>query len=160
MIMVVSMFFSVPMIDGMLDAFGITANAEGASGRVITWSGDTLKYAMSYRDIDNSLTGPDTNAGITVDYAGGTRNAQSGFYNVLIDSSGAVTKHLRLNKSDSELTFTSATDNAFITKIVINFDSYYAAPGESVETMSLYVNHEAWTKQDVTGSDGKHTLTL
>lgn len=155
-LMVISLFVSLPAAEIVY----AEDNNVPAGGRVITWSGNTLLYAMSFHDTDNTFSGPDTNDGITVDYSGGTRNAQSGLYNTMNDNTGAVTKHIRLNKSDSELKFTSSTDNAFITRIVINFDSYYAINGENVETMSLYVNHEAWTKQDVTNSDGKHTLTL
>ena len=156
-LVVVSLFTIVPFT---ANAAVIDDFASVGSGRVITWSGDTLKYVMAYRDSDNVLSANDSAAGIALKYTGGQRNMKSGFYNELIDNAGNVNKYLRLNKSDSELTFTSATENCFITKIVINFDEYYAAPGESTDTMSLYVNHEKWSKQDATVSGGKHTLTL
>ena len=162
----VSILLAILMVVSLFTALPITANAAEAddlasvgSGSVITWSGDTLKYAMSYHDVDNSLTGPDTKAGITVDYEGGAQNQQSGFYNILIDNAGNVNKILRLNKSDSVLTFTSATGNAFITKIVINYEDYYNVLGESASTRSLYVNHEAWSYAEA-GSTGNYTLTL
>lgn len=155
-IMVVSMFAIVPIVPMAAEA---DDNVPVPGGRVIEWSGDTLKYAMSYRDVDNILTGPDTAAGITVDYDGGARNAQSGFYNLLNDNTGAVTKILRLNRSSSVLTFTSATGNAFITRIVINFDDFYDVPGESVSTRSLLVNHQAWSNEEA-GDTGHRTLTM
>lgn len=155
-IMIISMFAIVPIVPMLAEA---DDNVPVPGGRVIVWSGDTLKYAMSYHDVDNFLTGPDTKAGITVDYDGGARNAQSGFYNLLNDNTGAVTKILRLNRSSSVLTFTSATGNAFITKIVINFDDFYDVPGESVSTRSLLVNHQAWSNEEA-GDTGSRTLTL
>ena len=155
-IMIVSMFAIVPIVPMVAEA---DDNVPVPGGRVIVWSGDTLKYAMSYRDVDNIMTGPDTAAGITVDYDGGARNAQSGFYNLLNDNTGAVTKILRLNRSSSVLTFTSATGNAFITRIVINFDDFYDVPGESVSTRSLLVNHQAWSNEEA-GDTGHRTLTM
>ena len=144
------------MLLSLVPGMSLTAHA---SGSVITWSGDTLKYAMSYHDVDNFLTGPDTAAGITVDYEGGARNAQSGFYNISTnDNTDAVTKLLRLNRNSSVLTFTSATGNAFITKIVINFEDFYNVLGESASTRSLYVNHEAWSYAEA-GDTGNYTLT-
>ncbi|MBR0303672.1 MAG: hypothetical protein IJQ80_07460, partial [Clostridia bacterium] len=149
-IMIASMFTFLPLL---------TTKVAAEGGRVITWSGDTLKYAMSYHDVDNFLTGPDTVAGITVDYEGGARNSQSGFYNVLTDNAGNVSKILRLNRSSSVLTFSSATGNAFITKIVINFEDFYDVPGESVSTRSLLVNHEAWSNAE-SGNAGSRVLTM
>ena len=155
-IMIISMFAIVPIVPMVAKA---DDNVPVPGGRVIVWSGDTLKYAMSYHDVDNFVTGPDTAAGITVDYDGGARNAQSGFYNLLNDNTGDVTKILRLNRSSSVLTFTSASGNAFITKIVIKFDDLYDVPGESVTTRSLIVNHQAWTNAE-SGSTGNYTLTM
>ena len=136
-----------------------TLPASAAS--VVTWNGDTLKYAMAcrytYGEYDTDpYSGPDTIGGIKVDYTGGKANMRSGMYNMVDDSTGAVTKHIRFTDATGELSFTSMNGNAFITKIVINFDNY----DTPVELSDIDVNHNAWTDVDVKGSDGKHTLTL
>ena len=90
-LMVISLFVSLPAAEIVY----AEDNNVPAGGRVIIWSGNTLLYAMSFHDTDNTFSGPDTNDGITVDYSGGTRNAQSGLYNTMNDNTGAVTKHIR-----------------------------------------------------------------
>ena len=111
---------AIIMVAGMFTFFPLVTEV-AAAGRVITWSGDALKYAMAYRDSDNDLSLPDTVSGITASYTGGKKNMWSGLYNNVSDS-GAVTKHIRFNDGTGALSFTSATGNAFITKIVINYD--------------------------------------
>ena len=67
-----------------------------------------------------------------------------------------------LNNYDSELIFTSASDNRYITKIVIEFDKYYTRSNGASDTTNnnIVVNHGVWTDEAVTGSNGKHTLTM
>ena len=159
-IMIVIMFAIVHIMP-------MAAKADGdvpvPGGRVIVWSGETLLNTFSMRDGEtHKLTGSDSANGITVNYLGGQLLSDSGFYANYESSTNSNTKIIRLNNSDSELTFTSASGNSFITKIVIEFDKYFTISGATSDTTidHIVVNHGAWTNEDVIGSNGKHTLTL
>ncbi|MBR7070935.1 MAG: dockerin type I repeat-containing protein [Clostridia bacterium] len=159
-IMVVSMFAIVPIVPMVAKA---DDNVPVPGGRVIVWSGDTLMNTYSMRDGEtHQLTGSDSANGISVNYLGGQLLSDSGFYANYESSTNSNTKIMRLNNSDSELTFTSASDNSFITKIVIEFDKYFTISGATSDTTidHIVVNHGAWTNEDVIGSNGKHMLTL
>ena len=157
---------AIIMIAGMFMLFPFTTKvaAEAApAGSVVTWSGETLLNTFSMRDGEtHQLTGSDSANGITVNYLGGQLLSDSGFYANYESSTNSNTKIIRLNNSDSELTFTSASGNSFITKIVIEFDKYFTISGATSDTTNdhIVVNHGAWTNEDVIGSNGKHTLTL
>ena len=159
-IMIVSMFAIVPIVPMVAEA---DDNVPVPGGRVIVWSGDTLMNTYSMRDGEtHQLTGSDSANGISVNYLGGQLLSDSGFYANYESSTNSNTKIMRLNNSDSELTFTSASGNSFITKIVIEFDKYFTISGATSDTTNdhIVVNHGAWTNEDVIGSNGNHTLTL
>ena len=103
----------LPVVPGMTD----TAYA---ADRVITWSGETLMNTYSMRDGEtHQLTGSDSANGITVNYLGGQLLSDSGFYANYESSTNSNTKIMRLNNSDSELTFTSASGNSLDRKSVV-----------------------------------------
>lgn len=148
-LMVMSLFVSLPAAEIVY----AEDNDVPAGGRVITWSGTT---GVAMHDRDNYVDDPSTTDGITVQYTGGKKNMLSGLYNDYNVDTAVFTKHLLFNSSDSALKFTSATDNCFITKIVINYDKM----GVQGELGAIDVNHNVWTNTDVEDSNGKHILTI
>lgn len=148
-LMVISLFVSLPAAEIVY----AEDNDVPAGGRVITWSGTT---GVAMHDRDNYVDDPSTTDGITVQYTGGKKNMLSGLYNDYNVDTAVFTKHLLFNSSDSALKFTSATDNCFITKIVINYDKV----GAQGELGAIDVNHNVWTNTDVEDSNGKHILTI
>ena len=142
---------------GFWTGTGIVARAD--DGTVVTWNKYRLtEYVMAFQDETGAVGDPTTIDGITVEYYGGRANMLSGLY-TYVNYEGVgqtAVKHLLFNSGDSTLKFSSAINNAFITKVVIEYDHV----GSHGSLGDIDVNHNLWTDEDVTNSNGTHTLTL
>ena len=124
---------------------GIVANAEAET---VTWDSIDLKGIYSYHDRESNeiISSLSEIGGIRVEYSGGRKNMQSGFYTS--DDHGY--KHIYFNDDTGALKFKSDSP---ITKIEINFRTL---PDQIAD---IKVNNNRWTHK-ITGTDRNYKMTM